>query len=75
MLIVSEVHELLSGHEYSIHSSWNMSEMRFSDETMTTTNLMNQLEEVGIVSTEESKVRISNMLHFLVYMCVIANRI
>jgi hypothetical protein len=58
MLIVSEVHELLSGH--SFHSSWNMSEMRFSDVAMTTTNLMNQLEEVGIVSTEEIKVRVSN---------------
>jgi hypothetical protein len=60
MLIVSEVHELLSGNEYSFHSSWNMSEMRFSDVAMTTTNLMNQLEEVGIISTEEIKVRVSN---------------
>jgi osmotically-inducible protein OsmY len=59
MLIVSEVHELLSGHEYSLHSSWNMSEMRFSDVDMTT-NLMDQLEEVGIVSTEDIKVRVSS---------------
>jgi hypothetical protein len=59
MLIVSEAHEMLSGHEYSFHSSWNMSEMRFNDVAMTT-NLMNQLEEVGIVSTEEIKVRVSN---------------
>jgi len=60
MLIVSELHELWSGHEYSFNSSWNMSEMRFHDVSVTTTTLMNQLEEVGIVNKEEIKVRICN---------------
>jgi hypothetical protein len=48
MFIVSEVHELWSGHEYSFQSSRNMTQVRFDDVAMTTT-LMIQLEEVGIV--------------------------
>jgi ribosomal protein S19E (S16A) len=60
MLIVPEVNELWSGHEYSFHSSGNKSEMRFHDAAMATRNLMNQLEEVGIINKEKIKVRVSN---------------
>jgi hypothetical protein len=70
MLIVPEVNEY-SGHEYSFHSSWNKSKMRFHDVAMATGNLMNQLEEVGIISKEEFKVRVSNnALKVYMYMIV-----
>jgi len=31
MFIVSEVHELWCGHEYSLHSSRNMTQVRFNE--------------------------------------------
>jgi hypothetical protein len=45
MFIVSEVHELWCGHEYSIHSSRNITQVRFDDVTVKTT-LMIKKEEV-----------------------------
>lgn len=46
IFIVSEVHELWCGHEYSFNSSRNMTQVRFDDVTMKTT-LMVKIEEVG----------------------------
>jgi len=37
MFIVSEVHELWCGHEYSFHSSRNTTQVRFDDVTVKTT--------------------------------------
>jgi len=45
MFIVSEVHELWCGHEYSFHSSRNITQVRFDDVTVKTT-LMIKIEEV-----------------------------
>jgi hypothetical protein len=60
MLIVPEVSELWSGHEYSFHSSGKKSEMRFLDVSMATRSVMNQLLEDGIINKEKIKARVSN---------------
>jgi hypothetical protein len=48
-MIVSEIHEFWSSYEQPLHSSSSFVEMRPQDEITTTQELLNQLEEVGLV--------------------------
>jgi hypothetical protein len=49
VIIVSEIHELWSSYEQPLHSSSSLMEQRPQDDITTAQDLLNQLEEVGLI--------------------------